>query len=103
MQHYFGSRGSIKPYYKYNNNGRRGGIRTRKPVRAADFKSAVYTIPPPARVMIGIIIVALLVFVSPAKLALDVAKSHIYCYSIASVSVQLIQLQQTVPYLHTTP
>jgi hypothetical protein len=36
--------------------GRRGGIRTRKPVRAADFKSAVYTIPPPARVILGLII-----------------------------------------------
>ena len=29
--------------------GRRGGIRTLKPVRAADFKSAVYAIPPLAR------------------------------------------------------
>src|SRR5690606_6579447 len=29
--------------------GGRGGIRTLKPVRAADFKSAVYAIPPLAR------------------------------------------------------
>ena len=28
--------------------GRRGGDRTRKPLRAGDFKSPVYTIPPPA-------------------------------------------------------
>ena len=31
-------------------NGARGGIRTRTPVKAKDFKSSVSTVPPPGRV-----------------------------------------------------